>query len=256
MSALAFRLLGPLQVLRAGRPVEVRAAKQRVVLAALEPRGEAPERLPVLNDVARIHCARRCFAEAEETARRVLARAEVTGNSRVEVDALVVLAAGRRTRPAEAEELLRRALTTAERAGYRNGTAEALLGLAEQALHVGETRTARERALEARALVGDAHRVLQAQALTALAECERATGHHADATAHAEHALSLNRATGARPGEARTQRLLGDLARDRGADGAAEDHLGAAHRLYAAMSLPEADEVAALLRAGTAAPGR
>ncbi len=39
MSELEFRLLGPLEVLRAGRPVEVRAAKQRVVLAALLWRG-------------------------------------------------------------------------------------------------------------------------------------------------------------------------------------------------------------------------
>ncbi len=255
--AAAIALGNLASVRRNAGDLDAALADARAALAELEPRGEAPERLPVLNDVARIHCARRRLAEAEETARRVLARAETTGNQRVEVDALVILAAARRrARPDAAEEWLHRALATAEQAGYRNGTAEALLGLAEHALHAGEPGTARERALAARTLVGDAHRVLQAQALTALAEAERAAGDHPDATAHAEHALSLSRATGARPGEARAHRLLGELALDGGAREVAANHLDAAHRLYAAMALPEAEEVAALLRAGTAAPGR
>lgn len=217
-------------------------------IAGLSDGDEDPERWPVLNDIARIHHARGDLSRARATAAGVLERSQWAGDVRVEADARVILAGTLLAEdPARAREHLDRALASARDAGYRNGTAEALIGLSAHALSRGDPGEARRHASEALDVIGDAHRVLRAQALTALAEAERAGGDLEAAAGHAQQAVDLHHATGARPGEARAARVLGGIARDRGAPVAAEAQLRRAYELYTAMSLPEAAEVAQTL---------
>lgn len=157
--------------------------------------------------LALAHCERGHRAVALECARTGLALALETGDSRVEAVALAALAAVL-ARFGDREEATRRyeqARGLVRETGDRYQEAGTLIGLTAVTADPAPARAAL--ALAERA----GYRVLQGQALTALAGAELARGERGIAAEHARSALVVHRETGQLPGERRTLALLSRL---------------------------------------------
>ena len=160
----------------------------------------------------------------------------------------------RRGQPAQALRQYRESARIATELGVRLIETRAYTGLSSAYRQLGDLDQARAHGREAlaRARQGG-YRVLEGQALTALAETELA-GPDADGTGArdlAEEALAVHRETGHRLGLARTFVILGRaVLREGGPDAAARaaDAWRSALDLFTRLGTPEADEVRVLLR--------
>ncbi|MEV4566028.1 BTAD domain-containing putative transcriptional regulator [Nonomuraea sp. NPDC049419] len=181
----------------------------QVSLARMAARGNhagEPYCLVVLTD---LHSDLGRHAEALGFGERALTRSRDIEDRHAEALALTALgrvhhAAGR---PAQAVDHHRRAI---EAAGEDNllPRIAALIGLADAVEDHAEAVSCAEEAL--RLARERSSRLLEGQALTALAERALTAGDRATAVRHAEQALRAHRDTGHRLGEARTLRTLGD----------------------------------------------
>jgi tetratricopeptide (TPR) repeat protein/DNA-binding SARP family transcriptional activator len=123
------------------------------------------------------------------------------------------------------------------------------IGLATVHAHLGQPEHARTEAEQALALTRrNGYRVLEGQALTALAMTENAQNQPDRAAEHAHQALAVHRQTGNRLGEARTHLLLGRVFDRTGRPDAAEERRRRALAMFTEIGAPEADEVRILIR--------
>ncbi|MGW4399863.1 BTAD domain-containing putative transcriptional regulator [Amycolatopsis nivea] len=157
--------------------------------------------------LALAHCDRGDRAVALECASTGLALAREAGDPRVEAVALAALAAvlARFGDRAEATRRYEQARGLVRETGDRYQEAAALIGLTAVTADPAPARAAL-------ALAGRAgYRMVQGQALTALAGALLARGERGIAADHARSALAVHRETGHLPGERRTMALLSGL---------------------------------------------
>ncbi|MCE7007166.1 NB-ARC domain-containing protein [Kibdelosporangium philippinense] len=156
---------------------------------------------------AEVYLAMGDMEKAAERASIALQRAKITGHATYEAKAgivlgMIALSAGERD---EAVAVFRRALDTARAAVARAVEIQALIGLAVAS-------TEEEHCVEALNLARKSGMsLLEAKAMTALAEVRMQAGYLDSARELAEQALTMHREFGARPGEEKTLALLARL---------------------------------------------
>jgi tetratricopeptide (TPR) repeat protein len=194
-----------------------------------------------LRILAEIHSDLGSFERAMDFGGRALERSREIRDSYVE--SLTLNTLGRihlRTgQPAQAMERHRQAM---ELSGPHDSypKAEALIGLSNAAGDLGrhEAASFAEKALQiARER---AFRLLEGQALTALADITLMAGRPPEATRHAERALEIHRETGHRLGEARTLHMLGNAAHALHDATAGAHYRNRAAGLFQQIGVPEA----------------
>ncbi|WP_188295072.1 BTAD domain-containing putative transcriptional regulator [Streptomyces sp. CBMA156] len=170
-------------------------------------------------------------------AHTALAAAQALRNRALEANALLALGAAQEHAPdpTDAADSYREAIRLAEAANDRFPLVAALVGLAT--VQAGpDPRAALRTAERAVALAREAEfRVLEGRALDALACVRVRLGEARTALELGQDALDLHRATGHRPGEARSRLTLGYAQSALGARGEATGHWRAAVRLSRAM---------------------
>jgi tetratricopeptide (TPR) repeat protein/transcriptional regulator with XRE-family HTH domain len=187
---------------------------------------------------------------ALELASDALAVAREIGDRRMHAEALNAVATIHQQRHDHQAALdgHRRALALSRETKAHYATVGALVGLATASRYLDRLDQARILAHQARALASQAgYRVLQGQALTALAEVCLAEGDIDQAAEHADEALDIQQSTGHRLGQARTLLALGQALHHSQRTEAALACWKQAHKLFATIGTPEADEVRSLL---------
>ncbi|NEE01607.1 tetratricopeptide repeat protein [Phytoactinopolyspora halotolerans] len=138
------------------------------------------------------------------------------------------------------------ALAIAERVGEREPETDALLGLAEYEMRVGDLVEAERYARRAHQLAQACGKVKEGNTLALLARIELAGNRLDQAIRHAERALAVHRSTEYHLGQARALRVLGEAQRTAGHERDACAHLQLARQMFTAFGSPEADQMRAL----------
>jgi len=157
-----------------------------------------------LGKLAEIACAEGRMARAADLGQQALAIVRTAGRAQNEVDVLNAVGriAVRSGQPTVAVGHHQRASGLAgEPNPYHYGLIDALVGLADAHLALGEHAAAQPAARQAHDQAGElGYRILQGKAATVLAEVELARHNHTQAAIYAGQALRLHHATGHRPG--------------------------------------------------------
>uniref|UniRef100_UPI00101DDF00 ATP-binding protein n=1 Tax=Phytoactinopolyspora endophytica TaxID=1642495 RepID=UPI00101DDF00 len=138
------------------------------------------------------------------------------------------------------------ALTLAERVGEREPETDALLGLAEYEMALGDMEKARSYALRAHERAQACGRVKEGNTLVLLARIEMADRRLDQAIQHGSQALAIHRATEYYLGQARALRVLGEAQYEAGDPESSGENLRSAERMFAAFGSTEAGELSAL----------
>jgi DNA-binding SARP family transcriptional activator/tetratricopeptide (TPR) repeat protein len=157
-----------------------------------------------LGKLAEIACAEGRMARAADLGQQALALVRSAGRAQNEVDVLNAVGriAVRSGRPEVAVGYHQRATGLASEPNrYHYGLIDALVGLADAHLALGEHARAQPAARQAHDQARDlGYRILQGKAATVLAEVELARHNHTQAASYVGQALRLHHATGHRPG--------------------------------------------------------
>ena len=195
----------------------------------------------VLDSLAGVHADAGRLVEAREAATEALRLARENDHRRIEGAALNTLGLVEPD-PAAALALHAEALAVATAIGLAASGIEAIIGMAVRHAGLGAVAEAEQRAREALTMARDAdHRMIEGQALMALAQALVVAGDPKQATVVAEEALAVHRETGYLLGEARTLRLLGTA--HRVTDGTADPYWPRALALFTRIGTTEADEL-------------
>lgn len=208
--------------------------------------GEAP----ALVCLAEAHCEAGRYAEAEVRARMAIAQARASGERRHEVGGLdIVATVYLRTGHHEvAARYYRRALELAKEIGFSFGEMSVLLGLSVVDRESGRADAAVRDCEQVLDLVRrSGSHVLEAKVLIELAYARLACGEVASARARAGEALTFARDRGQYRDQARALVVLGLVREADGEPRAAIEAWTTALELFSRLSLPEVDDVTALL---------
>ncbi|SDX64803.1 DNA-binding transcriptional activator of the SARP family [Amycolatopsis xylanica] len=208
--------------------------------------GEAP----ALVCLAEAHCEAGRYAEAEVRARMAIAQARASGERRDEVGGLHVVATVylRTGHHEAAARYYRKALALAKEIGYSFGEMSVLIGLSVVDRESGRADSAvrdGERVLELVRHSGSY--LLEAKVLIELAHARVALGELGQARARAGEALVFARNRGQYRDQARALVVLGLVREAAGEREGAAEAWKSALELFGKLSLPEVDDVTALL---------
>lgn len=181
----------------------------RDALAIFEEIDDRSGQANVLESLAGLHADAGRPEECREAASEALRLAQETGARRVEAAALIVLGLASSSDPVTALAHFRAGLELAEEVGYGLSRMDALIGLADVHVRLGDSGTARRRAEEALALAREtSHRMQEGQALTVLAAAVLSAGDPTRAADLAETALAVHREMGYTLGVTRAAEVL------------------------------------------------
>ncbi|WP_370944115.1 tetratricopeptide repeat protein [Amycolatopsis sp. cg5] len=208
--------------------------------------GEAP----ALVCLAEAHCEAGRYAEAEVRARMAIAQARASGERRHEVGGLDIVATVylRTGHHDAAARYYRKALALAKEIGFSFGEMSVLIGLSVVDRESGKAESAVqdcERVLELVRQSGS--HVLEAKVLIELAHARLALRELGPARAQAGEALVFARNRGQYRDQARALVVLGLIREGAGERQGAADAWKQALTLFGRLSLPEVDDVTALL---------
>jgi tetratricopeptide (TPR) repeat protein len=203
------------------------------------------------NTLGNVCLAQHEYERAHHHLAQALALSREIGNPVGEAYALNNLGISheRQGRHDEAVDHHQRALALHRRLASRNGEARALDLLGQAHLRLGHYEVARlhhQQALELYRAQGN--RGDEAAPRNGLGDVARTIGDLDEAIEHHSDALAIARELGNRPEEARAHRALALIRRDLGSPDAARAHAEQALELYAGLGVPDAEEIAALLK--------
>ncbi|MFD8498589.1 tetratricopeptide repeat protein [Amycolatopsis sp. NPDC059657] len=208
--------------------------------------GEAP----ALVCLAEAHCEAGRYAEAEVRARMAIAQARASGERRHEVGGLDIVASVylRTGHHEAAARYYRKALALAKEIGFSFGEMSVLIGLSVVDRESGRADSAVQDCERVLGLVRQSgSHVLEAKVLIELAHARLALGELGQARARAGEALVFARNRGQYRDQARALMVLGLIREAAGEQEGAAEAWKAALALFSKLSLPEVDDVTALL---------